>query len=188
MPLKNNINNKKGFTIIEVVLVLAVAGLIFLMVFLALPAMQRSQKNTQRKNDLSRLSAAVNEYQSNNRNKVPDVADANVLTKFLQGYLGADKDGKGFSGPNNDYTFKTGTCATTGACSTSDSTVSLDSGDDVIVWYVNAICSGADDNGKDPKVMVQPAGTKTALTRKLAFVVKMDGSNADNGSLYCVNN
>ena len=30
---------KKGFTIIEVVLVLAIAGLIFLMVFIALPAL-----------------------------------------------------------------------------------------------------------------------------------------------------
>ena len=37
--------NKKGFTIIEVVLVLAIAGLIFLMVFIALPALQRSQRN-----------------------------------------------------------------------------------------------------------------------------------------------
>ena len=43
-------NNKYGFTIIEVVLVLAVAGLIFLMVFIALPTLQRSQRDTQRKN------------------------------------------------------------------------------------------------------------------------------------------
>ncbi|MCL2869540.1 prepilin-type N-terminal cleavage/methylation domain-containing protein, partial [Candidatus Saccharibacteria bacterium] len=34
---------RQGFTIIEVVLVLAIAGLIFLMVFIALPALQRSQ-------------------------------------------------------------------------------------------------------------------------------------------------
>ena len=45
----------KGFTIIEVVLVLAIAGLIFLAVFLALPALQRNQRDTQRKNDMSRL-------------------------------------------------------------------------------------------------------------------------------------
>lgn len=43
---------KNGFTIIEVVLVLAVAGLIFLMVFLALPALQRSQRDTQRKSEI----------------------------------------------------------------------------------------------------------------------------------------
>jgi prepilin-type N-terminal cleavage/methylation domain-containing protein len=64
-------NNKKGFTIIEVVLVLAIAGLIFLMVFIALPALQRSQRNTQRKNDLSRFMTAVTTYQSNNSGRAP---------------------------------------------------------------------------------------------------------------------
>ena len=48
-------NSKKGFTIIEVVLVLAIGGLIFLMVFIALPALQRSQRDTQRKDDLARF-------------------------------------------------------------------------------------------------------------------------------------
>ena len=46
-------DNKKGFTIIEVVLVLAIAGLIFAMVFIALPALQRSQHDQSRKNDRS---------------------------------------------------------------------------------------------------------------------------------------
>jgi len=50
---------KRGFTIIEVVLVLAIAGLIFLMVFIALPALQRNQRDTQRKNDMGRLSTAL---------------------------------------------------------------------------------------------------------------------------------
>ena len=55
-------SSKKGFTIIEVVLVLAIARLIFLMVFIALPALQRSQRNTQRRQDLSRIKAAVESY------------------------------------------------------------------------------------------------------------------------------
>ena len=63
--------SKKGFTIIEVVLVLAIAGLIFLMVFIALPALQRSQRNTQRADDMSRVLTAVNSYQSNNNGKTP---------------------------------------------------------------------------------------------------------------------
>ncbi len=63
--------NKKGFTIIEVVLVLAIAGLIFLMVFIALPALQRSQRNAQRKNDMSRFITAVTTYASNNSNRSP---------------------------------------------------------------------------------------------------------------------
>ncbi len=61
---------RKAFTIIEVVLVLAIAGLIFLMVFIALPALQRSQRNTRRRQDMARIATAVNDYQSNN-NKLP---------------------------------------------------------------------------------------------------------------------
>ena len=61
-------DNKKGFTIIEVVLVLAIAGLIFAMVFIALPALQRSQRDQSRKNDTSTVAAAINNWNSANRN------------------------------------------------------------------------------------------------------------------------
>ena len=64
-------SNKKGFTIIEVVLVLAIAGLIFMMVFIALPALQRSQRDTQRSNDVARVQTALNNYQANNRGAIP---------------------------------------------------------------------------------------------------------------------
>ena len=64
---KANINSKKGFTIIEVVLVLAIAGLIFLMVFVALPALQRSQRDTARRNDLARVDTSLVQYQTNNQ-------------------------------------------------------------------------------------------------------------------------
>lgn len=67
-----NIQRKsKGFTIIEVVLVLAIAGLIFLMVFIALPALQRSQRDTQRKSDLSRAQVAITNYTTNSRGALP---------------------------------------------------------------------------------------------------------------------
>ena len=64
---KKNINSKQGFTIIEVVLVLAIAGLIFLMVFVALPALQRSQRDTARRNDLARVDTSLVQYQTNNQ-------------------------------------------------------------------------------------------------------------------------
>jgi prepilin-type N-terminal cleavage/methylation domain-containing protein len=62
---------EKGFTIIEVVLVLAIAGLIFLMVFLALPALQSSQRDSARKNDVSIIAAAVSTYTGNNKGAAP---------------------------------------------------------------------------------------------------------------------
>jgi len=67
-----NIQRKeKGFTIIEVVLVLAIAGLIFLMVFIALPALQRNQRDTARKSDVTIVAAAVTSFSSNNRGEFP---------------------------------------------------------------------------------------------------------------------
>jgi type IV pilus assembly protein PilA len=61
----------KGFTIIEVMIVLAIAGLIILIVFLAVPALQRNSRNTQRKNDVSGLIAAISEYSNNNAGVLP---------------------------------------------------------------------------------------------------------------------
>lgn len=78
--------NKKGFTIIEVVLVLAIAGLIFLMVFLALPALQRSQRDTQRKGDMSRAIAAINDYKASHRGNLPGTTSSQWNT-FAQQYL-----------------------------------------------------------------------------------------------------
>lgn len=71
--MKTTNTNKKGFTIIEVVLVLAIAGLIFMMVFIALPALQRSQRDTQRSNDIARVQTALNQFQANNRGALPFV-------------------------------------------------------------------------------------------------------------------
>ncbi|MDO4712900.1 MAG: type II secretion system protein [Candidatus Saccharibacteria bacterium] len=74
-------SNKQGFTIIEVVLVLAIAGLIFLMIFIALPAMQRGQRDNGRKNDVSIVAAAINNYRTNNR-VLTNMKSAD-LTKYI---------------------------------------------------------------------------------------------------------
>lgn len=79
-----NVQTKKeGFTIIEVVLVLAIAGLIFLMVFIALPALQRNQRDTARKSDVSTVSSAVNSYTGNNRGKYPTGPQLQTYAKDL---------------------------------------------------------------------------------------------------------
>ncbi len=79
-----NVQNKeKGFTIIEVVLVLAIAGLIFLMVFIALPALQRNQRDTARKNDVSVIASAVTSYTSNNRGTFPTAAKLSTYLNDL---------------------------------------------------------------------------------------------------------
>ena len=71
MNVLNRNKAQKGFTIIEVVLVLAIAGLIFLMVFIALPALQSSQRDTARKADVGSISSAITAYTGNNRGLLP---------------------------------------------------------------------------------------------------------------------
>lgn len=77
--LKNHKDHSDGFTIIEVMIVLAIAGLILLIVFLAVPALQRSSRNTNRKNDASRLSTSVSDFVSNNNGKLPGPTDASSI-------------------------------------------------------------------------------------------------------------
>lgn len=97
----------QGFTIIEVVLVLAIAALIMLMVFIALPALQRNQRDTQRKNDISRLQSSINNYKSSSRGSLPPSTGANGLQNdgangFVQKYV--VKEGDLFADPaGEDY-------------------------------------------------------------------------------------
>lgn len=66
-------SNSSGFTIIEVMIVLAIAGLILLIVFLAVPALQRNARNTQRKTDVGTIGAAANTIKSNNNGDVTKI-------------------------------------------------------------------------------------------------------------------
>ena len=65
-------DSNEGFTMVEVALVLAIAGLIFLMVFIALPAVQRTQRDAKRRDDVGALLTAIQKYQSNNRGAFPE--------------------------------------------------------------------------------------------------------------------
>ncbi len=64
-------SKNKGFTIIEVLIVLAIAGLIMLIVFLAVPALNRNSRNTQRRDDVAALMAMFAETLNNNNATLP---------------------------------------------------------------------------------------------------------------------
>jgi prepilin-type N-terminal cleavage/methylation domain-containing protein len=67
-------HSRRGFTIIEVVIVLAIAGLIFMIVFISVPAVQRIQRDSHRKQDLAILKASIDTWKSNNANNNLDSA------------------------------------------------------------------------------------------------------------------
>lgn len=57
---------QKGFTLIEIVIVLAIAGLIMVVVFLAVQGAQRGRRDNERKQATARLLAAAEQAASNN--------------------------------------------------------------------------------------------------------------------------
>src|SRR5262249_21749913 len=64
--------NQKGFTVMETMIVLAIGGMIFTIVFLAVPALTRSNRNNQRRQDVQAILEAVSRYELNDSGKFPD--------------------------------------------------------------------------------------------------------------------
>lgn len=64
-------NASQGFTIIEVMIVLAIAAMILLVVLLAVPALQRNSRNSTLKNDVGIIQGTINDYATNNNGTQP---------------------------------------------------------------------------------------------------------------------
>ena len=169
---ENMQKTKKGFTIIEVVLVLAIAGLIFLMVFVALPSLQRSQRDTQRRNDLSRFTTALTSYQTNNSGKLPaagitakytaDAASLCSKNTFCSAYFGTTEE---------ESTDPDGTEYKVAIIDKSANYVKPTTFDHVIYTVYNAKC------GSDGAI------SSVTGARKYAIVYKLEGSG-----YYCQDN
>lgn len=164
----NSKRTQKGFTIIEVVLVLAIAGLIFLMVFIALPALQRNTRDSQRKQDLSRLQTALSNYTGNNRGSLPTASGWNT---FVSTYLTVSGDS--FVDPSGPTSTQTGltTYALT-ASTTTPLTSTFANSQNVIYYSVGFVCDTADSSA------ITAGGS-----RKVAFRMALEG-----GGIVCVNN
>jgi prepilin-type N-terminal cleavage/methylation domain-containing protein len=173
---KNNLKSKEGFTIIEVVLVLAIAGLIFLMVFIAFPGLQRSQKDTQRRNDLANLATRIIDYQTNNRNQIPDTSTGSTAwDAFKKQYFSEyeDPDGNAYKiVPQGPLADGTDTTATTDSL-TWENNLKTDTDNtkyhQILVWN-HAHCDGE-------------KAVYDASPRKVAFLYILEA-----GNIYCGNN
>jgi prepilin-type N-terminal cleavage/methylation domain-containing protein len=163
----NRTQNIKGFTIIEVVLVLAIAGLIFLMVFIALPALQAGQRDTARKSDVSNVASAVNSYASANRGKMPAAGATSLDTQ-----LGATGTGnaKTYSSLSNNVRSVIVNDSTSTA-------ISAPVSDGVITIYIGMKCSPTATNTATNTPIVP--GT----ARQYATVTKLEGGG---GTGYCL--
>jgi prepilin-type N-terminal cleavage/methylation domain-containing protein len=133
--------NQEGFTIIEVLIVLAIAGLILLIVFLAVPALQRNSRNTQRKNDVAALLGGVNEYANNNSGKLPVTISFSTVgsaTWFFNDSTASTTTGtpvsSGYYNASGDVVLGSSACAAAGCGLTVDS--------NKVYIEKNAVCVG----------------------------------------------
>lgn len=99
---------QEGFTLIEIVLVLAIAGLIMVIVFAAVSGAQAARRDTKRRSDVARLRAEMENYGSNNAGSYPAAA---VPSASLNSYLGTFNDPDGTAYVVNVYS-GTGTTPT----------------------------------------------------------------------------
>ena len=185
----------KGFTIIEVSLVLAIAGLIFLMVFVALPALQRQQRDTRRRENIMSLISSVKKFQSNNRGALPTAssggADSAVYDKnvssdgvgwknFYQAYLGdnfVDPSGGNYSlsirscgaGVSADAPCNGAAATAIDAISKPNFPFEYDGNTNTILIITQAACSGESAVG-------------TSNPRKIAALYRLEGAG-----VYCYN-
>jgi len=167
--MKNLLAKRKasGFTIIEVMIVLAIAGLIMVIVFIAVPQLQRQQRNNARTSVINRISTEVNNYASNNVGAIP-TADNNATTGFV-GTTGGfyvryiNNNASQFNDPStgNIMTFS----AWASDAAVSSSTVGT------VFYATGRICNGE-------------ASTNTgAGNRNFVVMSKLEG-----GAIYCLDN
>lgn len=156
---KGDFKKKNGFTIIEVALVLAIAGLIFLMVFIALPQLQRQQRDSRRRDDILSFLETVKKYQTNNRGMLP--TDWN---DFKAQYL------QSFVDPNGiDYELQATECTTTGSTNDCVGSPDLNAMDYRLYIFTKATCDGV-------------KAIQTSNPRNIAVVYRLEGSGE-----YCAN-
>ncbi len=178
---------QKGFTIIEVMIVLAIAGLILVVVLLAIPQLQRNQRNENRRSIASRIVTEISSYAGNNNGNYPESRAA-----------GATAPAKAFGAPTESGSF----FGRYMGCSASPATCTTNINDPSTRFPV-----GSGTAGTTPRVTynavttaVEPGTTpgdllyKTAFlcdgetvaaanVRNFAFSIRLEG-----GAVFCLDN
>jgi prepilin-type N-terminal cleavage/methylation domain-containing protein len=153
---------ESGFTIIEVLIVLAIAAVILLVVFLAVPALQRNSRNTQYRNEASRLIDGYNEVSSN--------AGGSVLAASTASAPGTGSDAAQVLAASNTKTITTLTIATGATAGTAPAAT------DSALIRTGAKC----------QLSGGTYSTATGSTRQVAILFLVETASGTGTSLQCI--
>jgi prepilin-type N-terminal cleavage/methylation domain-containing protein len=174
--MKNLLKTKRaeGFTIIEVMIVLAIAGLIMVIVFIAVPQLQRNQRDNARQSIANRTKAEIETYAGNNQGTYPFLntctgAGASAeWCDFITRYINSVPA----SLVCNNATVKVNVCDPTLGTNVITSALGVPA--------VVHVCYGAKCAGEN----LVASGTPTPSSRTYAVVMGLDR----DGSGYCLDN
>lgn len=152
--------SENGFTIIELLIVLAIAALIILVVLIAVPQLQRNQRNQARQSIAGRIVTEVNNYAGNNNGNLP-TANNNATTGFTGGFSARYLNNVDINDP------QTGVPASGGVSFTGTPGGTAGNTD----YTTGRICNG------------ETSTTTGASARNFALVVRLEG-----GATYCLDN
>jgi prepilin-type N-terminal cleavage/methylation domain-containing protein len=97
MKTRNLPSRYHGFTLIEVLIVLAIATLVLLIVFLTVPPMQRNERNTSRKRTVGFILSQLGQYAVDNNLNLPD--QPAQMCQFIDDYIKPINPGQGACSP-----------------------------------------------------------------------------------------
>jgi prepilin-type N-terminal cleavage/methylation domain-containing protein len=181
--LTKKVTRQSGFTIIEVMIVLAIVGLILSIFFGAVPQLQASRRDSQRKSYIGRLVNAEDEYLKNS-GRFPacdpgvrpcTVAVANDAINFIEKYMPEGSDPS--TGDSYSSASTVNVSKNTSACSNNHA-VSTASGSTVYCYDGHWCYATKPDGGNGPPL----AGPDSDLAR-IVFVI-----GVEKGTYYCVDN
>jgi type II secretory pathway pseudopilin PulG len=141
MAVKKTHYSTSGFTIIETLIVFAVAGLLILLIFQAVPALQRGSRNDQRKQDVSLILDTISRFQLNNTGSFPVATDtlANAKLAYYVGNPALVATHPAVEQPTTGVAFNFSANAHTAAPESNTNTNS--------VWIYNHRKCNSDDSG-----------------------------------------
>jgi prepilin-type N-terminal cleavage/methylation domain-containing protein len=184
----------QGFTIIEVMIVLAIAGLIMAIVFIAVPQLQRNQRDNARQDIANRLKAELETYAGNNQGLYPFAAVPATVN-------GTSCNGQAVvAGTKNCADWFTRYICTAipyaNPCAVANVKVKMvdpGTGTDVVLNYTNSVAAktwvagqawlgvGAVCNGES---LAAGSGAGNANSKQYAILMSLDRSN----TYYCIDN
>jgi len=178
--VKRNITIRdRGFTIIEILIVLAIAGLILTIVFIAVPQLQRNARDNQRQAMVARLKTELETFSANNQGQYPFLGANNFYSNCRTDFVGARtcRDWLERYIQNGNVNIKD---PTTGQ--DIDVYITINPTLPLSAWHIGAVWISVGNRCSGEQFAPGPGGGANSKSYAIAIALER------NGTYYCIDN